>query len=226
MTARRGVALLEADPDFRHAAPAGDETAARRLVVAPRLDLPSGPWSVADAGSDAAPVTGAVVIAGVLQHDLRAGDRVATQLIGPGDVVDPWSAAGRWSVLREPVTLAILDARFGEAVRRWPALAAVVQRKLCERADRLTAHAAILQLPAVEDRIMGVLWELADRFGRVRPDGVVVPLRLTHQLIGQLVGAQRPTVSLALRALADADRVARAEDGTLVLARPVPALAA
>jgi CRP/FNR family transcriptional regulator, cyclic AMP receptor protein len=228
VSARRGLALLDADPDFRHAMPADEEAAARRLVVVPRLDLAPGPW----APPGGAPAWGAVVIAGVLVHDLPAGDRIATQLIGPGDVIDPWAAGeaspatARWSVLRDPVTLAVLDAGFGRAVRRWPGLAAVAHRKLADRAERLAAHAAILQLPAVDDRIMGVLWELAERFGRVRPDGVVVPLRLTHQQLGQLVGAQRPTVSLALRALVATGRVSRTDAGGWLLAGATQALAA
>src|SRR3712207_8717441 len=50
------------------------------------------------------------------------------------------------------------------------------------------------------------------RFGRIVPDGVVIPLQLSHQMIGQLVGAQRPTVTLALGKLAAAGDVVRRGD--------------
>jgi CRP-like cAMP-binding protein len=43
-----------------------------------------------------------------------------------------------------------------------------------------------------------LLWHLAERWGRVTAEGVVIPLRLTHQRIAMLVGAQRPTVTAAL----------------------------
>jgi hypothetical protein len=51
--------------------------------------------------------------------------------------------------------------------------------------------------------VLAIFWQLAERWGVVRPDGVVIGLALTHAVIGQLVGAQRPTVSLALQELAD-----------------------
>jgi hypothetical protein len=60
-----------------------------------------------------------------------------------------------------------------------------------------------MALPRVEQRVLGLFWHLAERWGKVRPEGVVVELALTHELIGQLIGAQRPTISLALGALAD-----------------------
>jgi hypothetical protein len=55
------------------------------------------------------------------------------------------------------------------------------------------------------------------------PDGVQVPLRLSHRLIGQLVGARRPTVSSALAELAGRGDLVRRPDGTWLLAgrRPV-----
>ena len=57
-------------------------------------------------------------------------------------------------------------------------------------------QAAILALPRVESRVLAILWHLADVFGSVNADGVLVPLKLTHERLGRLVGAQRPTVTL------------------------------
>jgi DNA-binding IclR family transcriptional regulator len=37
----------------------------------------------------------------------------------------------------------------------------------------------------------------------VRPDGVVVRLPLTHSVLATLIGSHRPTVTIALRTLAD-----------------------
>jgi DNA-binding transcriptional ArsR family regulator len=44
-----------------------------------------------------------------------------------------------------------------------------------------------------------------------------MPLSLSHRLLGQLVGARRPTVTLALARLDDAGLVHREDDGTWVL---------
>jgi hypothetical protein len=50
----------------------------------------------------------------------------------------------------------------------------------------------------------------------------VLPLSLTHELLGALVGARRPTVTLALRALTDRGAVVHQDKGWLLLERPVP----
>jgi CRP-like cAMP-binding protein len=46
-----------------------------------------------------------------------------------------------------------------------------------------------------------LLWHLAGRWGRVRSEGTVVPLRLTHTVLSELVAARRPTVTSALSEL-------------------------
>jgi hypothetical protein len=61
------------------------------------------------------------------------------------------------------------------------------------------------------------MWEWADRFGRVCPDGIVFSLPVTHELLGRLVAARRPTVSLALAGLAEAGSLRRREHGDWVL---------
>ena len=65
---------------------------------------------------------------------------------------------------------------------------------------------------------MLLFWHLADRWGRVRPDGIVVPLPVTHDVIAQVVGAQRPTVTGALQRLALSGKLRRRPDRTWLLA--------
>jgi hypothetical protein len=50
----------------------------------------------------------------------------------------------------------------------------------------------------------------------VRGDGVLLPLDLSHQLLGTLIGARRPTVSTALAALAQRQAITRHPDGWLL----------
>ena len=52
------------------------------------------------------------------------------------------------------------------------------------------------------------------------PDGVVVPLQLTHEALGQLVGARRPTVTLALKMLCDRGAIERPDRSWLVKELP------
>jgi CRP-like cAMP-binding protein len=164
-----------------------------------------------------------LVLDGLLLRDAALADRTSTQLLGPGDIVNPWLSSEELLPCRvswrahTPTVLALLDGRFAQAARRWPSLSAVVTRRLCERVDRLASQGAALQLSNVDQRLVAHLWQLADRFGRVTQGGVVIPLQLTHQLLGQLVGAQRPTVTLAATKLTESGYVTRREDGTWFL---------
>ena len=56
-------------------------------------------------------------------------------------------------------------------------------------------------------RLTLLLWHLAARWGKVERGGIRLPVPLTHQLLGRLVGAERPSVSHALGRLADAGLV-------------------
>ena len=194
------------------------------MLTVPRIDAPTGPFEVPSRDLWHAPVTALVLVRGAVARHVDVADRVATQFHGPGDLVHPWAVDGegvpcrtRWSV-RETAVLAVLDRRFALAMGRWPALATLFSDRLAEQAARASVHTAIAQLPRVEQRVLAILWQLAERFGHVGPDGVIVPLRLTHVLIGECVGARRPTVTLALGALCEQGLISRRADGAWVLA--------
>jgi CRP/FNR family cyclic AMP-dependent transcriptional regulator len=216
------IALLDADGAFAAGIPPADLALARRVLVLPRLDVDPGPWTP--------PVTDnhggglALLVDGLVGRHVGLGGRVATQLLGPGDVFDPWTRPGdellphavRWSAFA-PTTIVVLDGRFATAAQRWPALSRTAQARLAALGDRLAIQQAICQLPRVEQRVLPLLWHLAERFGRVASDGVVLDMKLTHRLIGELVGAQRPTVSLAVASLLEEGQLVRRACGTLVL---------
>src|SRR3954451_3118114 len=217
------IALLDADPGFATGIPADDLALATRVLVLPRFDLDAGGWTPpAPSGYGDAPL--ALLVDGVVGRHVGLGDRVATQLLGPSDVFDPWPASSdallpaavTWSAYG-PATVAVLDGRFATVAQRWPALSRTAHARLAALGERVAVHLAISQLPRVEDRIVALLWHLAERFGQIAMDGVIIDVRLTHRLIGELVGAQRPTVSLALSSLLDEGRVRRRDDGRLVL---------
>src|SRR5215216_5591592 len=84
------------------------------------------------------------------------------------------------------------------------------------RVQRTSFHVAILEHPRVDVRLMLLFWQLADRWGHVGPDGVTVPMRLTHEALGRLVRAQRPSVTVSLRHLAERDLIRRDRNGWLL----------
>ena len=129
----------------------------------------------------------------------------------------------RWEVL-EPARLLVLDAAFAQRIARYPQLASGLVDRVHERARRTAIALALSHLPRVEDRLHRLLWHLADRRGHVRADGIVLRLPVTQEQLGRLVGARRPTVSLALRSLRERGLVRRGDADEWVLANqpPVP----
>jgi len=222
---RPAVALLDHDPALAAGLAPARLAAARRATRAAAVALPPGGW---DAAAVAARCPfGALLLDGVVGREATLERSRSLQLLGRGDLLlVPGAALGErlvavdvaWQVL-EPATVALLDERFAAAVGRWPELAGALLRRLAAQAARADTQRAICQLPRVEQRIRVLLWFLAERWGRVTPDGVVVPLALTHEMLGRLVGARRPTVTLAVRVLARHGAVARRGDGGWLLRR-------
>jgi CRP/FNR family transcriptional regulator, cyclic AMP receptor protein len=218
------AALLQVDAALRAAVPAEDRPIAERVVTAIRRDVPAGRWvpdRMLDGGR--APFA-ALLLRGVMVQEVLLAGRASAQLIGPGDVFRPWTAADtalpdsmRWTCAQD-AAIALLDERFLTAARRWPRLFTVVQDRLSDQLDDAVRRTAVCGLPRVEDRVLAFFWQLADRWGIVRPEGVVIRLSLTHELIGRLVAAKRPTVSLALSTLAVDGLLARDAVGAWTLA--------
>jgi hypothetical protein len=219
--------LLELDPELGAQLDPERFAQARALLHAPVVALDEDRLEPAGAGL--------LIVRGVLARQIVSGGAVAaTELLGPGDVLRPRTEADtdllalevRWEPLSR-VLAAVVDERVCHVLARWPEIAAVLLDRASERAHRLAVTQAIAQLTGVERRLHALLWHLAGRFGRVTPDGVVVPLSLSHQRLGELIGARRPTVSTALGVLArEGSLRRRADGGWLLTGEPPQRLAA
>jgi CRP/FNR family transcriptional regulator, cyclic AMP receptor protein len=126
-------------------------------------------------------------------------------------------APARWTVLC-PTSVAAITGSSARALWAYPELTTMLLDRVDARAERLAVAQGISQITGVDMRVDALMQHLAERWGRVRPDGINVPLRLSHRLIGALVGARRPTVSTALAHLYERGRVRRQSDGTWLLA--------
>jgi len=224
---RRLASLLELDPDLGQLLDGERLEAAKHdLRVAVRA-LDAGAWDVARLSAASHGHVGMLVLDGVLASEVLVADTVSTELLGPGDVVRPWrlhDGAGllrhsvRWSVLSRS-RFALLDRRFGVELARYPEVGAAIIDRVNERALRLAVTQAISQLNRVDRRLLALFWHLAERWGRMTADGVVLPMTLSHRMLGQLIGARRPTVSTALGELARRGEIRRRDDGTWLLTR-------
>jgi CRP-like cAMP-binding protein len=230
-----GIRLLEAQPDLADGLSPEDEAQARRHVVALLDGVEPGPWDPSQRYAEDPSFFGLLVVDGMIARDVELGGRRCSELLGPGDLLRPWDydesgaasvpSESAWNVL-EPSRVAVLDGRFARVACRYPELVARLIGRTLRRSRWLAILLTISSMPRVDARVQALFWHLADRWGHVTLDGVVVPVRLTHDMIGRLVGAHRPSVTTALSELSRADRIARLPHGWLLRGDPPSATAA
>jgi len=212
---RGSVRLLGLEPDLAAGLSEEERASAAHLVVGALYAAP-GHWSPPEALFDA---MGMLVVGGQVIRIGRTFARRDIQLLGPGDVAECrviGDSDGEWRALGW-AQLAVLDERFVLAARRWPALMTGLAHRLFEAQQEQHTRAAICAMPRVEERILALLCHLAGRWGQVTPEGVTLTLPVTHEVLGALIGARRPTVSLALLSLGEQQLLRRREDRTWLL---------
>jgi hypothetical protein len=106
------------------------------------------------------------------------------------------------------------------AAYRWPRVVQGLYGCLGDQLQRHTAQLVICQLPRVEDRLLAMFWLLSESWGQVTSSGIRLPLILTHETLGAMVGARRPTVTLALRKLSEDGAIVHQDSGWLLLQPP------
>lgn len=199
------VAVLEVEPSLgSHLDPAG-LLAARREAFAPLLKLGRGRWRWEQSSMQAGDSLGMLVLEGMLARRQEVGGLSYVELLGEGDLLRPWTSeesttlasAASWQVLT-PAQIALLDRDFALRTRHWPEIAAALLERSSLRSRALVITLAIHGAVRVRDRLLLMLWHLADRWGHVTPRGTVLPIALTHENLAQLIGARRSPVTVAL----------------------------
>ncbi len=222
---RETVSIVEADPDLADLLAPNQLERARNDARAGVLRLWPGDW---DAGASNEPERhhrGFLIVDGLLTRDVQVLGRRCVELLGHGDVMRPWTWDGEgshvhaeigWTVL-ENTCMAALDQQLVTRIAPWPQLGVELFNRGTRRAHALAVSLAISYHQRVDDRLMLTLWHLAERWGRVHSDGIVIPLPLSHQRLADLVGAHRPSVTTALGQLVNAGSLSRREHGDWVL---------
>src|SRR3954469_22013878 len=225
------VPLMQVDRELAERLSPATLAAAEPMALAPTEWLDPGEGHPrSPAGEERSAHLGLLVIDGFLARRVRVLERPATELLGPGDLLLPWepdrtepfAVGARWEVLEEG-SVAALDRRFTGLVARWPEITVALFGRAVSRSRSLSLSLAITQLVGVDLRILAMLWHIAERWGSREADGVALPGRLTHELLGSLISAQRPTPPRALAPLIDAGRVSRRHDGLLAVHGEPPA---
>jgi len=219
------ISIVDADPELGELLDGPGRERARREALTGVRKLSPGQWKAIDALEPDCHHRGFLIIEGLLCREVEVLSRRCVELIGDADVLRPWAwdsdgshvkAEVGWTVL-EPTKLAVLDHRLVSRMAPWPQLGEELFSRGTRRAHSLAVALAISHHPRVEDRLMLTLWHLAERWGKVRPDGIAVPLPLSHERLANLVGAHRPTVTSAMGDLSRAGGVSRDDDGVWVL---------
>jgi CRP/FNR family transcriptional regulator, cyclic AMP receptor protein len=221
--ALRAASLFDIDAELAERLDPRQRAEARARAIVPVVDLTAGPWSPTRLDTGASRPFALLVVDGLVVRELLLAGSTASELLGPGDVVALapsddalLPATAEWSV-PQAARVAILDDRLTPILRVWPGVGTVLLDRATRREVRLSMHRAIAQLPRVDQRLLAFFAHLAERWGRVAATGVVLPIQLTHETLGRLIGARRPTVSLALKDLASDGLLRRREDGAWLL---------
>jgi CRP/FNR family cyclic AMP-dependent transcriptional regulator len=219
------ISIVEADPDLGEQLDDVQLDRARREALARVLRLSPGVWDAGAALEQDSHHRGFLLVDGLLSRAVEVMGRRCVELLGHGDVMRPWSwdtegshvrAEVGWTVL-EPTRLAVLDHGLVVRMGPWPALGVELFNRGTRRAHALAVALAISHHQRVDDRLLLTLWHLAERWGRVHTDGIVVPLPLGHQRLADLIGAHRPTVTTALGELVREGVLSRRDSGDWVL---------
>ncbi|MGH3264955.1 MAG: Crp/Fnr family transcriptional regulator [Trebonia sp.] len=208
MNGRKSRILVE-DPELAERLDEERRPGALRDCVADVIHIPAGAWPAGAQAPHVSYAIGLLVLDGLLTRRVGLDERFGAELLGAGDLLRPWQRedaeavlphAGEWRVL-SPCRIAVLDGDFAIRLARHPEVTASLFDRAIRRSRQLAMNMAIVHQPRVDIRLHMLFWTFADRWGTVGPDGVRVPLRLTHAVLGELVAAQRQTVSKALGAL-------------------------
>ena len=229
-TGSGSVQLLSVDPDLGRALDSRRAREAAHRLYARAIDIPRGRWTPHAALLEGTRPIGLLLLEGMLVRETTVDDHPSTELLGPGDVLRAWDDEDHeellprtveWSALA-PTRVAIIDHAFAVRAAQWPEVFASLLDRAARRAERLVVMQAIAHLTRVDDRLLALLWCLAERWGRVVPDGVLVSLRLSHRTLAGMVGARRPSVTTALGQLMARGTIARRADGEWILCGDAP----
>lgn len=212
---RREVRFLDADPDLLEGLDEGATAEARARGRAPAETVEPGEWVPKADEFGCASGFGLLMIEGFVVRRVALGERWCVELLGPGTLLQPWLDDGEYAVspfeasfnVLERVEVAVLDGAVAKLLCEWPTVVRNLLTRGMQRSRYMAGHLTLTQFPRVEVRLHVLLWHLAERFGRVTRDGVVVRLPLSHELLGGMIGARRPTVTTAIGRLEEQELV-------------------
>lgn len=194
----------------------------------PEMTLDTGPWTLPQPPSTELAY---MVAAGMLLRRVTIKGGSSVELVGKGDLLLPWRgesasfSRSEWEVI-DRARLAVLDLRPGSPLARSSDLAATIAQRAIDRARWLSLQSAIMSVVGIEERLRALLWALAERWGETVPGGAEIEVNVPQSVLAEMVGARRPTVSLALGTLTERGDLLTSEPGRWVLSGDPPEIVA
>jgi CRP-like cAMP-binding protein len=133
------------------------------------------------------------------------GRRLVLDLLGPGDLVGGVPGSAVEATVRAVVRSVLV-----------PAGPVAVRDGLARRSRRAAWVACLLAWDRLADRLADRMMDLAERFGRPVPGGILLALPLTQEDLAGLTGSTRESVNRALTELATRGRILRVRGGYVV----------
>lgn len=215
------VQLLECEPQLGDGLSEEDLAVASHALLVPTATVEEGRWSPRSEPSEVG-CLGYLIAKGLLVRRVEVAQGSSVELLGNGDLLRPWQedassfCAASWEVL-EKSTLLALGPGLTRGLTQWPTVAANLAMRGLSRSRALAADAAIASIVGIEERLLIMLWHLAERWGEPSPEGIHLPIRIPHRLLAEMVGARRPSVTSALAQLQEAGRLDSGADGGWIL---------
>lgn len=205
---------MDLDDDLAQECGPAVQAAARSVTAVRVREAEVGPCDLEPWFDEVAQGPGLLILDGLVAVNTCVGDREACELVGGGDLLQHFEPRAEELIAQRETchalaatSFALLDESFAARSGSCPQLGVALLRRAARRAAEADTLRAIASHPRLEVRLVLLLWHLASRWGRVVPGGIRLTMPLTHRLLGQLVGAERPSISHAMHRLAHTELV-------------------
>lgn len=118
--------------------------------------------------------------------------------------------------MEDTTTCGFSKNEFEQLIVDHPMIGLQVVKNMSEQIAWLSRRVKSMSLPNIEDRLLHVLVNMAEKHGSQSPQGIKINFLLTHEELSVLTGAHRVSITRAMNALKRTGRIVY-EDRHLVL---------
>lgn len=139
-----------------------------------------------------------------IYHLTNEGKQAILAIVDPGELFGELSLVGEaardeFAEAMEPSTVVLVPREdIQTLMAECPDVALGVTRLMGMRRQRIERRLKSLLFRSNRERLIHLLVELAEKYGRQTDDGVVIGIKLSHQELASIIGSTRETVTVLL----------------------------